>query len=170
MKEILTEISGIAIKNAEVPYSPEQISLGWIGFAPALVEQVAALEHSLGLILPQDYKNFLLLTNGFSAVNYSTEPSFAPVEGVDYLINRDKELVDIWLEHGVPEIAELLTKSILIGGYGEEQCFLLIPPTADVSVWRYWKFASWIPGEQEFVDLRAYFLDLLDFLQKESQG
>ena len=170
MKEILAEISKIAIRNAEVPYTVEQVSSEWIGFAPALPKQVDALEHSLGLSLPQDYKDFLLLTNGFSAVNYSTEPSFSPVEEVDYLINRDKELVDIWLEHGVSETAELLTKSILIGGYGEEQCFLLVPPAADIKVWRYWKFASWIPGEQAFDNLPAYFLDVMDFLKKESQG
>ena len=168
MKEILSEISVLAIKNAEVSYKEDQINSSWIGFAPAKQGQIDLLERSLGVSLPQDYKDFLLLTNGFSAVNYSTEPSFAPVEEVDYLINLDKELIDIWLEHGVPEIGEILSTSILIGGFQEEQLFLLVPPTADHQKWLYWKFASWIPGEQAFENLNYYFLDVLDFLKKES--
>ncbi|WP_442592211.1 SMI1/KNR4 family protein [Pedobacter sp. AW31-3R] len=168
MKEILSEISILSIKNADVPYTVDQINSNWIGFAPSTPGKIDLLERSLGTLLPQDYKDFLLLTNGFSAVNYSTEPSFAPMEEVDYLINLDKELIDIWLEHGVPETGEILSKSILIGGFREEQHFLLIPPTADHQKWRYWKFASWIPGEQAFENLNAYFLDVLDFLIKES--
>ncbi|MEJ2880442.1 hypothetical protein [Pedobacter sp. GR22-6] len=80
----------------------------------------------------------------------------------------DRDLIDLWLEHGVPETAEILSSSILIGGFQEEQHFMLVPPSSDHIEWRYWKFASWIPGEQPFDSLNAYFSDVLIFLKQES--
>ncbi|MEJ2880443.1 SMI1/KNR4 family protein [Pedobacter sp. GR22-6] len=76
MKDILLAISALTIENADVPYTEEQKDSGWIGFGAATTEEIFLLEQSLGLSLPQDYKDFLALTNGFSAVNDSTEPNF----------------------------------------------------------------------------------------------
>ena len=41
--------------------------------------------------------------------------------------------------------------------------FFLIPPENDNTEWEYWKFANWIPGEEVYVSLRAYFESSLDF-------
>lgn len=168
MKEILSEISMLAIKIADVQYTEEQIKDNWIGFAPALPSQIELLERSLGLELPQDYKDFLLLTNGFSMINDATDPSFSHVEQVDYLINMEKELVDIWVQNGITETGEGLLRSILIGGFQEEQYFLLIPPYGAEGKWHYWKFANWIPGESPFESLEDYFLEVLRFLKEVS--
>ncbi len=54
-----------------------------------------------------------------------------------------------------------LSKSIIVAGKQEEQWFLLIPPTNVNDNWKYWKFASQIPGEIEYNNLTEYFLDTL---------
>ncbi|WP_143756529.1 SMI1/KNR4 family protein [Chryseobacterium sp. RU37D] len=44
--------------------------------------------------MPEDYKDFLKITNGFSAPN-TVEPTFMRVEDIDLLKNIDPELVEI---------------------------------------------------------------------------
>jgi len=122
MQPILKEISVLAIKLGDVPFSNEQIESQWLGTPPAALSQVEAVEKNLGVRLPEDYRNFLMITNGFAAINDSTEPRL--------------------------------------------EFLLLIPPKQGSELWKYWKFASWIPGEQEFENLHAYFLDVLDFLKE----
>jgi hypothetical protein len=58
---------------------------------------------------------------------------------------------------------------IIIGGIKEEQSFLLIPPDSANSKWKYWKFASWIPGEEPYVDLNDYFNRALDFMKEQEK-
>lgn len=168
MQPILKEISVLAIKLGDVPFSNEQIESQWLGNPPASLSQIAAAEKNLGVRLPEDYRDFLMLTNGFAAINDCTEPKFEKIEDIDYLINIDPEFVDIWNEHGVEDVALELNRSILVGGIQDEQFFLLIPPKRGSEQWKYWKFASWIPGEHEFEDLNDYFLDVLNFLKENS--
>ena len=102
---------------------------------------------------------FLQITNGFIAPN-SVEPSFMKVEEVDYLKNIDKFTIEAY---NLPE----LENSILVAGKDEEQYFLLIPPKNENEKWKYWKFANWMAGEQEFANLETYFKDVLDFMEKQ---
>jgi len=158
MKELLIAISLLAIKNGEQNhfFTKSQIHNQWIGFDSAKTENIKDAEKKLKIILPEDYKKFIQMTNGFSAPN-SVEPAFMQVEEIDYLKNIDTG--GIIEAYNMPE----LENSILVAGKDEEQYFLLIPPKDENSKWRYWKFANWIPGKEEYENLELYFRDVLEF-------
>lgn len=159
MKEILIAISLLCIKIGEQNQflTKFQIHNQWIGFEPSKAETIKEAEKKLKIILPEDYKKFIQITNGFSAPN-SVEPAFMKVKEIDYLRNIDKGAIKAY---HMPE----LENSILVAGKDEEQYFLLIPPKDENSKWRYWKFANWLAGEQEFDNLESYFKNVLDFCE-----
>lgn len=168
MKEILLAISILSIKSGDAyeNASKFQIENHWLGLEPAKTEEVFKAEKRLNIILPEDYKAFLEITNGFSAPN-TVEPTFMKVEEIDYLNNIDPNLVKIWSENN-DEAGNNLKKSILVAGKSQEQYFLLIPVDSTKNKWKYWKFASWYPGEHEYKSLENYFKDVLEFCEREN--
>jgi hypothetical protein len=168
MIDILHEISQKAILLNEMPFTEEQKKTGWLGFPPASDVAIAAVEMRLGVKFPDDYVEFLKICNGFSQAD-CISCSFFSVDEIDFLRVLDEDLIEIWSEHGIPEVAEILQTSILVGGPTAQQ-FLLIPPVEEKGQWRYWKFASWIPGEEEHASLKDYFLSELAFLENQTKG
>jgi hypothetical protein len=164
MKKILEEISSKAIEHGWIhpELSGHQLASTWIGFDPVSNMEIDALEVRLGMKLPQDYKEFLQLTNGFLAAN-NVEPSFCLIEKVDYLKNVDLDLIEIWTSAGNIEVGNKLETAIKVGGFDEEQYFFLIPPCEENANWEYWIFASWAPGETIFHSLMDYFKQVLEF-------
>lgn len=169
MLKILQEISKKTLLLNEGSFAEEQRQTRWLGYPPATAEAISAAERRLRVTFPEDYVEFLLVSNGFSQTVASVNCSFLPVEKIDYLKVFDEDLIEIWEENDLEEVAIALRRSILVGGLGEEQYFLLIPP-ADGLGWRYWKFASWIPGEQPYDSLKAYWNSELDFLKSQTKG
>jgi hypothetical protein len=161
-KELLKQISITSIKLGDFELLEDQLKSNWLGNTPASLEEIFKAEKRLNIVLPQDYKEFLKQCNGFHASS-TVEPTFHKVDKIDYLKNIDPELIKIWNETGNNEEGKLLEKSILIAGIDEEQYFLIIPPNDAKSPWKYWKFASWIPGEEEYPDLLSYWNDVLKF-------
>lgn len=165
MKDILKEISVLAIQSNRASFTNEHKNLKWLGNDPASIEEIKAAEHQLGVELPEDYKNFLLTTNGFFTPCDSTEPTFEKVDKIDYLINIDDFAIEVWHQDALIEVGKELSRSIVVGGIHDEQYFLLIPPKTINEKWQYWKFANWIPGEEPYEDLETYFANVLDFLR-----
>ncbi|MCZ4223792.1 SMI1/KNR4 family protein [Pedobacter rhodius] len=166
MKKILKRISETAIKQGEFTFTDEQIESKWLGNAPASAAEIKQLEERLQIILPKDYKDFLLITNGFTTPNENIEPSFEPIENVGFLKDIDPEIIEIWINNdALLDVAIKLARSILVGGINQEQYFLLIPPLLENGQWEYWKFASWIPGEDPYEGMEHYFINALDFLK-----
>jgi cell wall assembly regulator SMI1 len=166
MKNVLKRISELAIKSGNTQYSKEQIESKWLGNYPASVEGIEYAEKKLSIKFPQDYRDFLLLTNGFAATSNHTEPRFEAIENVDYLVNIESFMVETWNQKGLEDIGKELARSIIIGGIEEEQYFLIIPPDSLKGHWKYWEFASWIPGEYPFEDLLAYFTNVLENMEE----
>lgn len=162
----LKQVSLTSIHLGDFTFTEEQTKNNWIGNSPAFIEDITQVEKLLNIILPDDYKDFLKVSNGFHASN-SVEPTFISVDKIDYLKNIDPELINIWIETGNTEIEIELKNSIVIGGINEEQYFLLIQPTEKNTKWRYWKFASWIPGEEEYIDLINYWNHVISFNQEQ---
>lgn len=83
---MLIEISQKAIKNEDFNFTFEQIKNEWLGEVPPTERGVAEVEGKIGVKLPEDYKEFLRITNGFSSPN-DIEPSFERITEIDYLKN-----------------------------------------------------------------------------------
>jgi hypothetical protein len=165
MEKILKSISKSVILLNELDFTDEQLKAQWLGFEPATDAAIQAAEKRLNCSLPTDYKEFLTITNGFSQTNNAVHSTFLPVEKIDYLLNLDDDLIEIWEDTGNVEVAKILKTSILIGGLNEAQNVLLIPQK---NKWIYWQFAHWIPGERPFKNLKSYFKDVLDFFKEET--
>ena len=115
--------------------------------------------------MPQDYIEFLKISNGFPPTS-AVDSTFLPIEEIGLLKEKDKQLVDIWCNSG-NGINEELQNAILVTKVHEEQYFLLIPPITKNNSWQYWKFASWIPGEEPYKNIESYFQSIKEFIQDE---
>jgi len=177
MKKILEAISLEMIRVAEFEefchlnhYPERQVQSKWFGNPPINASTIQEAEERLQVTLPEDYKGFFSIANGFYSFS-NVDPTFHSVDVIDYLKNIDAELIEIWREGeneyyiaDIESTADVLAQSILIAGFGEEQYFLLIPPSETNKTWRYWKFAAWIPGEKPFDNLEDYFKNVLESL------
>lgn len=166
MKDILKKISLLAVQLNKAVFTDEQKDSEWLGNIPAQIEEITLTESRLDIQLPDDYKRFLLQTNGFFTPCDSTEPTFETVNKIDYLKNIDTYLLEIWNEGVLADVGEQLNKAIVVGGMDDEQYFFLIPPSNPDNKWQYWKFANWIPGEERYENLESYFKSVLDFMQR----
>jgi hypothetical protein len=161
MEKTLRGISKYTIMFDEMDFTDEQLKSNWLGFPPSTSAAIKATEQRLCCILPEDYKTFLGITNGFSQICTSVYSTFLPVEKIDFLINLDLSLIETW-EEGALEVGHVLRSSILIGGLNESQQVLLIPQK---SQWVYWQFADWIPKKRLYENLNSYLEDTLEFLE-----
>lgn len=161
MENLLKTLFQKSVELGDVSYSEEQIKNKWIGNQPASRLEIANIEKKLGVSFPKDYIDLLMVANGFKTSIDSVEPSFMPINEVDFFRNIDPEAICGWDE----DIEQDLQNSILIAGNDSpEQQFLLIPPYGNSKKWKYWKFAFWIPGEEEYIDLKDYLTQTVEFL------
>lgn len=165
MNSILKQISEKAIELADLEFTQEQTKNKWLGTNPASETEIKLTEKRIGIEFPTDFRKFLSISNGFSAPTY-VEPTFEPIDKIDYLKNIDSFIIKAFSIDGIENIGKRLEKSILVGGINEEQYFLLIPPDVKNGKWKYWKFANWHPGEEEHESLESYFKDVLNFLNE----
>ncbi|HVX49401.1 MAG TPA: SMI1/KNR4 family protein [Chitinophagaceae bacterium] len=165
-KELLKKISVLAIQQQSNDFDEEMLEAGWLGMQPAGKEDIEAAEKSLGIQLPEDYKQFLLISNGFASIS-STDVFLAQVEDIQWFRDFNPSLVDGWSEtHSEydPAYNTPFKNSIIIGGMHDEQQLLLVP--VDNGVWECWFFAFWIPGEDKFPSLRYYMEERLQRLEE----
>ena len=168
MKQILQEISELALLLKDIDFTPEQEQSTWLGNSPATDEEISDAQTRLQITFPPDYIEFLKTTNGFHPSSGSC-PTFLPVYQIDFYRNIEPDDVELWnSQDEIADVGRALAKSILIGGLKEEQSFLLIPPGDGETQWRYWFFAHWIPGEEPYDDLTHYFTQELDILKENA--
>ncbi|WGF94018.1 SMI1/KNR4 family protein [Aequorivita marisscotiae] len=165
MNSLLKQISEKAIELADFEFTQEQTENKWLGTKPASENEIQLTEKRLGIDFPTDFKQFMSITNGFSAPN-DIEPTFEPINKIDFLKNIDSFIIETYSLNGIENIGIQLEKSIIVGGINQEQYFLLIPPNSTNEKWKYWKFANWHPGEEEHENLESYFKEVLSFLNE----
>ena len=111
----------------------------WFGYAKATSDQIESAERHLGIQLPPDYKQFLLVTNGWESFRYYPLglTDLLPIKEVDWFAQKDKRIgrLEQWIElqHNgrletsmhVPE--DHLRATLMIGESDGNECLLLNP-------------------------------------------
>ena len=65
MKQILQEISEHVLLLNEYDFTEEQVQSKWLGNPPATDEEINKAQALLQITLPEDYIEFLKISNGF---------------------------------------------------------------------------------------------------------
>lgn len=155
-KQLLDKISKFAIKLEIIEFTDKILLKKSLSKPPATKEEINETEKRLKLILPDDYKEFLLISNGFECFSY-TGVTLESIDKVDFLENVDQQLVDIWatsMDEPDTTFGDKLRSSLIIGGHEEEQQLLLVP--LQNNKWECWHFSSWRPGEVVYESFRFY--------------
>jgi hypothetical protein len=165
--QILHKISELAITRETADFSAEAKAKQYLGKPPASASQIGDAEKLLQLTLPNDYKEFLLTSNGFDKFT-SIGVTISSIDKVDYYINVDRDQVEVWtenLEDANPQFANKFANSIIIGGADEEQQLLLIP--IENNECECWFFANWAAGETVYPNFRFYMEEQLQRLESD---
>jgi hypothetical protein len=164
-EELLHQISTRAIEQKTTDFPEHILQSKSLSRPPATMADIAAAESRLGHTLPDDYKDFLLTSNGFEGFS-DTGVVLCRIDQVVFLSALSRETVDIWANamEGVDNgFGDKLRSSIVIGGLREEQQLLLIPlPDGQ---WECWHFSSWRPGEVVYESFRFYMEEELQRLE-----
>lgn len=166
-QQLLKRISELAISQDTHDFPAHIKNANYLGRPPASATELDEAEQKLQLTLPRDYKEFLLASNGFDCFS-SIGVTLSSIDKVDYLVNVDKELVEIWvssLEDANPEFSTKLANSIIVGGVAEEQQLLLIP--LGNQQWECWFFSNWGAGETIYPGFRYYMEEELQRLESD---
>jgi hypothetical protein len=167
-QQLLKKISVIAVDQETFDFTDEAIAAKWLGRPPATPTEVEKAEKTLGVHFPQDYKEFLSVSNGFSSIS-SSDLTISSVHNADLLVNVESELVKIYSDLFIEidsDFCKKLNSSIIIGGQEDEQKLLLVPlPNND---WECWFFATWAaPAETVYPAFRFYIEELLQKLEDD---
>jgi SMI1 / KNR4 family (SUKH-1) len=163
MRELLMKISVSAIALNPDTFTEQEKAAQWIGREPASAEAIAAAEQRLNVKLPPDVIEFYKITNGTNEILSHTFSGFVAIEQIDWLTTVDQEVLENYAGMG-EDYLNNLKNSILIAGINHVHQILLIQPHGKLAQWRYWEFATYIPGESEFKDMATYLDRINDFL------
>jgi hypothetical protein len=174
---------------------PEVEKSGWLGFPPATVEEIEALEKRLGTSLPDSYRSFMLTTNGWRTAGVFVY-DLLPAAEVTWFRDSHKDWLDAWAD-GARTVEEPIPVSdeeyfvygpeqnscnfrdenwratLAISGIGDSAIYLLNPlvVTAD-GEWEAWCFANWFPGARRhrtFWELMQHELQSFVELREQSE-
>lgn len=168
MRELLAKISVLAIAHNPDAFTQQAKIAQSIGREPATNRAIAATEQRLKVKLPLDVIEFYQITNGTSEILSHTFGGFIEIDRVDWLINLDSEVLENYAGMGEDYLNDL-KNSILIAGLNHVHQILLIQPYGKYVKWRYWEFATYLPGESEFSGICAYLERINDFLAEQTR-
>ncbi|HSI12870.1 MAG TPA: SMI1/KNR4 family protein [Chthoniobacter sp.] len=178
-KAFLTEYSRELLADERVRRSlpPEVVESGWLGFAPAGEEEIAAAEARLGTQFPPSYRSFLRVSNGWRNASASIWKMW-PGWQIAWFKERNQEWIDAYLEPALEEPRpqplsdaeylvygdeqdtvryreEYLQTALEISDRGDDAILLLNPRTVTAEgEWEAWVFANWYPGAVRYRSFR----------------
>ena len=165
-RKLLENLSILAIRDDPDLYKDPPISTNWLGKDPSSEDDIFATESRIGIKLPDDYRDFLKVSNGFAS-HSNIYSSLLPVQEIDWISVLDgdtEDYVELCLDLEKEKYHGLTKKCLLIGGLHEEEQVLLFPK-AD-SGWECWSLV--IPGgcgETLYPSFRYYIEDRLNFIE-----
>lgn len=173
------------VDEPQIVIPPEARKDGWMGFAPASEEAIAACETRLGRTLPPSLRTFYSVTNGWRTTGYFIW-DILPVEQIGWLCDRKPFLHQLACESEKmpgpwrkdPDGSRLreyrneqgtrVKRSLVISSTGDAADWLLDPGAeAHTGEWPAGRWASWNPAMQwsadNFADLMHQ--ELASFIQ-----
>ena len=166
MKKILKQVSANAIALNPENFSEHEKQTKWIGKLAATESEITEAEKKLGIALPDDVKEFYKISNGTSEILSHTFSGFDAIKKIDWLKNLQPETIEAYAAMG-EDYENSLKNSIVISGANHVHQVVIIQPYGKYTTWRYWEFATYIPGETEFKGIEKYLERINDFLEEQ---
>jgi hypothetical protein len=132
--------------------SPETIASGWLGYAGATAEQIAAVEEHIGVTLPPSYRAFLGVSNGWRDTSPFINRLWS-TEEIEWLSVRNQDLIDVWEEYPQDDFWEsrYLPTALEISDWGDSALYVLNPRQVRADgEWEAAFFANWNPGARVY--------------------
>ncbi|HLP13542.1 MAG TPA: SMI1/KNR4 family protein [Flavobacteriales bacterium] len=169
------------IEENMIYYNKEDVKLDWLGYEGASDNEINRKEKSLGIFLPESYKKFLKISNGFRQIS-PFSGNLQPVSSINWLkfvsadfVQMHDESEDInvpddkyfdYSENQRTEFyrAKYLKESIAISEWVDGSIILLNPMVQYGDECEAWIYANWYPGARRFrsfADLMMYELNWL---------
>jgi hypothetical protein len=178
------ELMSKAIHNKVIEnmiyYAKSSVKNDWLGFPPATDEEIKQKEELLGVKLPNSYKEFLKVSNGFLQISHFSG-HILPVSKIDWIGVREQEFVEIMKGIGLSDVPddeyfvygddqrsewfrdEYLINSIAISEFVDGSIVLLNPNVWYGEECEAWLYASWYPGAYRYKSFE-------DLMEKEYQS
>jgi len=116
-KDILQSLERITWEYREMEI--EAIKTGWLGYKGAKDSDIEALEDRLKLKLPDSYREFLKVTDGWRQIGFDADNTkIFSVSEVDWLVVKYPKMIEEWFM-GVGEAREIPDDVYLV--YGDKQ-------------------------------------------------
>ncbi len=148
----------------------EMIEAQWLGHPPASEEQIQEAESRLGVRLPNSYREFLKISNGWSVFHGEDTLDFhlLPVEQIDWLANLSPGAGESWetgddvsdedyFVYGAEQDciyfrAEYLRTCLQISDYYYDTAVVLLNPEISLveNEWEAWCLDSKLPGANRY--------------------
>ncbi|MDT5041920.1 MAG: hypothetical protein QOE51_2905 [Actinoplanes sp.] len=126
-------------------FTPEVLEGGWLGSAPCSEADVRAVEARLGRSLPPSFRNFYLVSNGWSDAGRYGEDVWR-IQDIEWLRDSDfSDLIEAWEDALSEESFEVLRVGLLVGyaDGGAGDYWLLAPPEpGDQSEWTAYQWGA----------------------------
>jgi hypothetical protein len=164
IKTLLSSISKNSITLNPEFFAENEKANNWIGKTPASENAIETTEKRLAIKPPQDVVDLYKISNGTTEILHQTFSGFDAIETIDWLKNLQPDTIGAYADMG-EEYLETLKNSIVIAGANQPHMVLIIQPYLKTKDWRYWEFAHYIPGENEFFGIEKYLERLNQFLK-----
>ncbi len=165
MKELLSILFKKAIELRDFEFDSVKAKNNWLGNGTLIKGEIEGFEKKLKVTLPSDFKELLLLTNGFPALT-NIDPSFLRIKEIIHFRNYKYFDLELWNDPDSKLEYEQLKRCLLVGGMNEDQQFLIVPPLKNEK-WLYFHYANWNPGIEKYNNLKDYFESVIEFMSEE---
>ena len=159
----------------------------WIGYPRASQKQISEAEMRIGVKLPNSYKEFLLVSNGWGRgcpSYWSAEYKLWPVENINWFCERRRDWIDSWMVENpnlpIPSIPdseyfnydksgkamghariEYMEDLLEISDEGDDAILLLNPRVISGNgEWESWFLANWLGGAYRYRSFKDMMLNL----------
>lgn len=164
----------------------EVVESGWLGFPPATESEIGKVEKRLRKRLPDSYREFLQVTNGWRNAGRFVD-DLRPTSTLAWFRKENQDWIDSYMEwsEDKPSLpleehlvygkeqdnsrfrVEFLRSTLQISSVGDSAVYLLNPAvTTPAGEWEGWFLASWLPGADRYRSFHELMEAMLDSCER----